>query len=116
MEAQPSQVVLTKIESIIFEVLSTLVKSKKPPAFTYPTKDRKSDKITNSVVSFEMPSQRPQFSLLVYVMCKIFDMVVHDKTCTVRDVFYNDVRFFKSQKKLEAVLNRICFITRVRGP
>ena len=66
---------------------------------------------------FEFPGrsvkESENFALLLRVCSIILDNMKHNKVVPVRDVYYQDVAFFKSQNQVVKAVERLCLMFRV---
>jgi hypothetical protein len=64
-------------------------------------------------VKFSARASRKKFALLMHLMAKVYNMIHKKQTCTKRELFYENVRLYGTQARLERSLQDLCLVLKV---
>lgn len=106
---------LESIEDVILNIIRSIVKQKKSPIIQIPKRDRKKDIMKEIPVNFGHKGQRPHFTILIHTMSKIYEFRRLNHKCTTRDLYYDYVLLYKSQRHLDTIMTEICQSLKVRS-
>lgn len=63
-----------------------------------------------SVRNVKYNTGKKTFSLLVFLLWKIKNLILNDSFCTRREIYYQIVKYVKCQRQVDDAMNRISFM------
>ncbi|KAL2103642.1 hypothetical protein ACEWY4_000510 [Coilia grayii] len=120
-----SQDVLTRIEGVVLDIVTSLSR-KEAPVLVLQNRNSWSNVSFDSAVGLHMSSDVSvstlrsdcassvsRFALILKVLSTIYKLVQSNSYATKRDIYYNDTQLFRSQKTVDAIVDDISCMLRV---
>ncbi|XP_063065112.1 meiotic recombination protein SPO11 [Engraulis encrasicolus] len=119
------QDVLTRIEGVVLDIVTSLSKEE-APVLVLQNRSSWSNISFDSAVGLQMSSDISvvtlrsdcassvsRFALILKVLSTIYKLVQSNSYATKRDIYYNDTQLFRSQKTVDAIVDDISCMLRV---